>query len=210
MARLLLVEDDELTRRSAARILVHAGHQIDEAATIGRARELVGRHTYESAILDVRLPDGDGLDLLDWIRASGSSMDVLVVTGQDDRALAARAFLLGAVLVFKPAPSDVIRQFASPKPPSAHKRLQKSDTKGVLEVARRFAVEHRLSPRQTELLVHVARGTPRRALAPVLEVEESTVKTMVRQILEKTDAASIDDLLCAILTRADGAASLGS
>ena len=90
MAHLLLVEDDELTRRSAARILLHAGHQIDEAATIGHARELVGMHAYERAILDVQLPDGDGLDLLDWIRARGSS-NVLVVTGQDDRALAARA-----------------------------------------------------------------------------------------------------------------------
>jgi two-component system, LuxR family, response regulator FixJ len=205
MARLLLVEDDELTRRSAARILLHAGHQIDEAATIGRARELLGTHAYERAILDVRLPDGDGLDLLDWIRARGSSMDVLVVTGQDDRGLAARAFLLGAVLVFKPAPSDVIRQFAMPsKAPPAP--TEKTD---VSLVARRFAVEHHLSPRQTELLLQVARGTPRRALAPVLAVEENTVKTMVRQILEKTDAASIDDLLCAILTRAYGAPSLG-
>jgi two-component system response regulator FixJ len=203
MARLLLVEDDELTRRSAARILLHAGHQIDEASNIERARELVDRHVYERAILDVRLPDGDGLDLLDWIRARGSSMDVLVVTGQDDRGLAARAFLLGAVLVFKPAPSDVIRQFAMSS------KVQTSEKTDVLLVARRFAVEHHLSPRQTELLVQVARGTPRRALAPVLEVEENTVKTMVRQILEKTDAASIDDLLCAILTRSHGTPSLG-
>ncbi len=209
MAHLLLVEDDELTRRSAARILLHAGHQIDEAATIGRARELVGMHAYERAILDVQLPDGDGLDLLDWIRARGSSMDVLVVTGQDDRALAARAFLLGAVLVFKPAPSDVIRQFARPKPPSPREPFETGYATGMLDVARRFATEHHLSPRQTELLVQIVRGTPRRALAPVLEVEENTVKTMVRQILDKTDAASIEHLLCAVLTRAHGTPSLG-
>ncbi len=207
MAHLLLVEDDELTRRSAARILLHAGHQIDEAATIGHARELVGMHAYERAILDVQLPDGDGLDLLDWIRARGSS-NVLVVTGQDDRALAARAFLLGAVLVFKPAPSEVIRHFARPKPPSLE-QVETTCTVGVLNVARRFAAEHHLTARQTELLVQIVRGTPRRALAPVLEVEENTVKTMVRQILDKTDATSIDHLLCAILTRAHGTPSFG-
>lgn len=195
MARLLLVEDDELTRRSAARILAHAGHAVDEAPTLGRARALIDARGYDRAILDVGLPDGDGLDFLAWIRARGASMAVLVVTGKPDREVAARAFLLGAAFVFKPTPSDVIRRFANPSAPP-------HPSPNVLDTARRFSLEHGLSPRQTELMLQVARGTPRRALAPSLSVEENTVKTMVRQILEKTDAASIDDLLCVILDRA--------
>jgi len=71
----------------------------------------------------------------------------------------------------------------------------------LVRTARDFAVAHRLSPRQTDLLLHLVRGTSRKSLAPDLDVEENTVKTMVRQILEKTDTASLDELRCSLLER---------
>lgn len=188
MRRLLLIEDDELTRRSTARWLAREGHDVEEATTLGRARELLEGSTFERAILDVRLPDGNGLDLLAWMRKRALTMPVLVVTGQIDGALSARAYLLGAALVHKPTRPEVIRRFVS-------------GSDGVLETTRRFAAEHQLSPRQTELLLKIARGTPRAALSGTLGVRENTVKTMVRQILEKTDALSIDELRCRVLER---------
>jgi DNA-binding NarL/FixJ family response regulator len=188
MRRLLLIEDDQITRRSTTRLLVRDGHEVEEASTLREARELLGSSPFERTILDVTLPDGDGLDLLAWMRKHAFHMPVLVVTGHLDTALSTRAYLLGAVLVHKPTRPEVIRRFAA-------------GCDGLLETTRRFAVEHQLSPRQTELLLKIARGTPRASLSRTLGIRENTVKTMVRQILEKTDALSIDELRCRVMER---------
>lgn len=191
MLRILLVEADESVRDTMSRALVEIGHQVDAASTSRRARELLTASAYERAILEARLPDGDGLELLGWIRRRDQGADVLVLSADLEPSLTTRAFLLGAHLVYKPAPLDVIRRFA----------CEASSTSALIRTARDFAVAHRLSPRQTDLLLHLVRGTPRKSLAPMLEVEENTVKTMVRQILEKTDTASLDELRCTLLER---------
>src|SRR5690606_33446965 len=116
----------------------------------------------ERVILETRLPDGDGLELLAWMRGALAGIEVLVLSADLNPCLSSRAFLLGAPLVYKPASLDVIRRFAS----------ETSAATALLRTARDFAVAHRLSPRQTDLLLHLVRGTPRKALAPVLEVEE--------------------------------------
>ncbi len=190
MQRILLVESDQAVSESVGELLAQLGHHVDRASTIRRARELSARTAYERVILETRLPDGDGLELLAWMRSALAGIEVLVLSADLNPCLSSRAFLLGAPLVYKPASLDVIRRFASETSASA-----------LLRTARDFAVAHRLSPRQTDLLLHLVRGTPRKSLAPVLEVEENTVKTMVRQILEKTDAASLDELRCTLLER---------
>jgi DNA-binding NarL/FixJ family response regulator len=191
MLRILLVESDEAVSHPVSRVLTESGHRVDGASTMHRARELLTTCAYERAILETWLPDGDGLALLDWIRTRAHPTDVLVLSANLEPSLTTRAFLLGARLVYKPAPLDVIRRFAS----------EPSTVSALLRTARDFAVAHRLSPRQTDLLLHLVRGTPRKSLAPMLDVEENTVKTMVRQILEKTDTASLDELRCTLLER---------
>lgn len=193
MNRLLLVEDDEVVRRVCKRTL-KVSHDVDEAATVARARELMEAHSYKRAVFDVRLPDGDGLELLDWARRSGKRFPALVITGESDRGLTSRAFLLGAQLVFKPISAAVMRQFAMQPLAVRHRSLD--------DIARDYAAAHNLSKRQTEFLLALARGTARRGLAHELMVEENTIKTMVRQILEKTGLLSTDAIVCLLLEKA--------
>lgn len=186
MARLLLVEDDELVRRAYVRVL--RPHAPQAVGTVEDAQRVFRRHRHERAIVDVRLGDGDGLELLSWMRRESPTVTVLMVTGETDRSLAERAFLLGAALVYKPASVDVLRRFAS------------GGARGpTVDVAAELGARHRLSPRQAELLRCIARGIPRRALGSELAVEENTVKTMVRQVLEKTGASTVDELRCRML-----------
>ena len=62
--RVLIVEDETLLRRCLTRLLERRGHRVLPAGSIEEARELLAQEPVDAAILDVGLPDGDGLDLL--------------------------------------------------------------------------------------------------------------------------------------------------
>ena len=74
--RLLLVEDEQANRALIRAILSRArqpelaGHVLHEAATIGEARAVLATEPIDVILLDVRLPDGSGLDLAAEVRAS--------------------------------------------------------------------------------------------------------------------------------------------
>lgn len=193
MNRLLLVEDDHLVRRTCKRIMM-VSHQIDEAGTVARGRELLDAHAYDRAVFDFQLPDGDGLELLEWARRAGKRFPVLVMTGATDPQLTSRAFLLDAQLVFKPISAAVLRQFVARPSPLRRRSLA--------DIAGEYATANNLSRRQTDFLSALARGVARRDLAHELHVEENTIKTMVKQILERTGLPSTDAIVCLLLERA--------
>src|SRR5271163_2303602 len=80
--RLLLVEDDLAIRQFLQRALVEAGYQVDTAkdAKTGEAKALEGIH--DAFIIDLGLPDGDGLDLIARCRAQGTFAPVLILSAR--------------------------------------------------------------------------------------------------------------------------------
>ena len=81
--RLLVVEDDEILRDAVETGLALAGFTVDAVDTIEDARAAASSWTYDAVILDLALPDGDGLDLLqDW-RNQGSAIPVLLLTARN-------------------------------------------------------------------------------------------------------------------------------
>jgi two-component system copper resistance phosphate regulon response regulator CusR len=80
--RLLLVEDDLSIQQFLRRALVEAGYQVDTAgdAQTGEALALEGIH--DAFIIDLGLPDMDGLDLIARCRAQGSSVPVLILSAR--------------------------------------------------------------------------------------------------------------------------------
>lgn len=81
--RILLVEDEPEMARLIMECLSQSGFDADHAATIGKARELIGAHSYSLAIIDRRLPDGDGVSLIENIRRAHSGVRVLMLTALD-------------------------------------------------------------------------------------------------------------------------------
>ncbi len=103
----LLVEDDTSVARLLTRQLERGGYAVRHAATISTARELVRSSGWELAILDRRLPDGDGLDFCEEIRASSPHGYVIVLTGEDSGEAKLEGFARGADdYVTKPFPMD--------------------------------------------------------------------------------------------------------
>lgn len=82
--RLLLVEDDSLLAESLERQLSAAGFSVDAIATASGAAQLGRQEDYRVVVLDLGLPDGNGLEVLREWRSRGLSMPVLILTARGD------------------------------------------------------------------------------------------------------------------------------
>ncbi|MBM4357641.1 MAG: sigma-54-dependent Fis family transcriptional regulator [Deltaproteobacteria bacterium] len=93
----ILVVDDEVSiLQTLRRALVLEGYDVHVAGGFGLASEKLDRHAYDLVLLDVALPDGDGLGLLERLRASGNDTPVVMMSGHATIDVAVRATRLGA------------------------------------------------------------------------------------------------------------------
>jgi signal transduction histidine kinase len=92
--KILNVEDSEVDRMALARTVGEKGlaYDLDHAPTLARARELLGKQRYNVVLIDYRLPDGTGLELLKEINHIPS----IFVTGSGDETVAVKAMKGGA------------------------------------------------------------------------------------------------------------------
>ena len=96
MARILVVDDEGELRVSVARILRRAGHDVDTAGTGELARSRLERAVYDLVITDCKLPDTDGIELLQRTRAAQPDAKVLTITAFGNIPLAVDAIKQGA------------------------------------------------------------------------------------------------------------------
>ena len=91
-AELLVVEDDELMRSGIAFALRKEGYLVHEAGSLKEAKR-TWHERLRLVLLDINLPDGDGRELLSWLRAGG--VPVIVLTARDGEKDAVESFDLG-------------------------------------------------------------------------------------------------------------------
>lgn len=108
---LLVVEDDEKLSRSMERFLTQRGFVVRRVGTEAGALETLGAEAPDAAILDVHLPDGSGLDVLEHLRQDGAAIPAIVMTADDSLAVRQRAEQLGvAAFLTKPVqPLELLR-----------------------------------------------------------------------------------------------------
>ena len=107
--RLLLVDDDEAFRRRLAQALERRGYEVAVAGGVVEACEMAGDVRPEFAVVDLRMPDGSGLDVVQAVRAMRDDARVVVLTGYGNIATAVAAVKAGAVdYLAKPADADEI------------------------------------------------------------------------------------------------------
>ncbi len=92
----LIVDDDEKARKNITEYLKLSGFDLNEAGTLKEARELIFKHDPEIIILDVQLPDGYGLDLLDELSKLPNKIPVIMMTGFGNIEMAVDAMKNGA------------------------------------------------------------------------------------------------------------------
>src|SRR6202040_1351847 len=99
MNHILVVDDEQDIRDSLAAILSEEGYQVTSTATATEAIELVRDSTYDVVLLDIWLPDRDGLEALSEMRSDGhgeNTPEVIIVSGHGTIETAVRATKLGA------------------------------------------------------------------------------------------------------------------
>ncbi len=94
--RILIVDDAEGVRQTLAGILEDEGYRVAGAASAAEARSRLARHAQDLVMLDLQLPDGDGLELLSELQRDGGELPVIVISGHGNIASAVKATRLGA------------------------------------------------------------------------------------------------------------------
>lgn len=103
----LLVDDSPLVTEALGILLVETGHRVATAGSVREALAAARAERPDVLLLDLTLPDGDGLDVLRTLAAEGHAPAATVaLTGHDDEATAARCLAAGCRAVLgKPVPA---------------------------------------------------------------------------------------------------------
>jgi two-component system response regulator PilR (NtrC family) len=110
-ARILVVDDEPDLRELYLLTLVREGWQVDAAANVAEARALLQERDFDVAIVDMRLPDGEGLDILAWAAAQRRGERIIIATAHGNAATAVQALKMGAFdYLTKPVDLRQLRQ----------------------------------------------------------------------------------------------------
>ncbi|MFI7280979.1 response regulator [Micromonospora chersina] len=191
MIRVFLLDDHEVVRRGLADLLQSSG-DIEVVGESGSAQEAARRIPAlrpDVAILDARLPDGNGIDVCRDIRAVDSSIKGLILTSyEDDEALFAAIMAGAAGYVLKQIRGtdlvDAVRRVAA-----GQSLLDPAITTRVLERIRSGVEQPRelksLTEQERRILEYVAEGLTNREIAGKMFLAEKTVKNYVSSVLAK-------------------------
>lgn len=190
----ILVADDHEVVRSGLTCLFE-GSEINVVAEAANGEEAV-QQTLQAqpdvVLMDIRMPQGDGLFAMEKIRAESPNTRVVVLSTYDNPTYVARSVALGAAdYVLKGSPREeiigAIERAATGENPSGDSVLQRvKDT-----MAKRREPSDReipLTNREMQVLRHVALGLSNREIGRSLGISIETVKEHVQNILRKIDA----------------------
>ncbi|MGE0741881.1 MAG: response regulator transcription factor [Hyphomonadaceae bacterium] len=94
--RILVVEDDKPLRMTLAATLKAEGYAVSESGSVTSAVQRLASEPLDLVVLDLGLPDADGMTLLDQLRGAGNCLPVIVLTARDDEQSKVRALDAGA------------------------------------------------------------------------------------------------------------------
>lgn len=144
--KILVIDDERPVLMTLEALLTRKGYSVFLANTAASGRNLVEREKPDIVLLDLGLPDADGMELLGEIKESNPDMQVIILTGQDSLHNAIESIKLGAFhFISKPyAPEEVVSLLArafearSMKAETAHLREETKELKKQLKRAEAY------------------------------------------------------------------------
>lgn len=187
----VLVDDHELIRQGLRRAFERTEDfsVVGEASSVAQAFEVIGECTPDVVVLDVRLPDGNGLDVARKVREARPQTGIVVLTMYAGDEQLFGALEAGAsAFVPKDSPADDVIAAARHAAVSP-RAFTASDLAGAMQ-RRLTPTGPQLSPREREVLGLLADGLGVAAISKKLYISESTTKTHISKVYEKLGAAN--------------------
>jgi DNA-binding NarL/FixJ family response regulator len=188
--RLLICDEHEVIRTGLACLL--AGTDIQIVAEAANGKDVIKAALKEKPdviLLDIRMPDGDGLSTLEKLRAKMPECRVVMLSTYDNPTYIARAVALGACdYVLKGSPREdiiatIVAAAAGESPSRSGEMKRIAAAMKVRQVIDDDDVP--LTQRETQVLRHVALGLSNKEIGRSLEISVETVKEHVQNILRK-------------------------
>lgn len=186
-----IVDDEDAIRRSASFMLKTSGYTVQTwVSGVAFLKEV--RHAPEGCVLlDVRMPEMDGLEVQQALLDRGVTMPVIVLTGHADVSIAVRAMKAGAVdFLEKPFEKAVLIAAID----AAFDRMAAADG-AAARAAEANVVLGVLTPREREVLDGLAQGLPNKTIAYDLGISPRTVEVHRANLMAKLDVRSLSDAL---------------
>jgi len=187
----LIVDDDAAVRTSIEELMLSVG--ID-AIGFGSTRELLEMELPERPgclVLDVRMPGASGLDLQQHLAAAGNPKPIVFLTGHGDIPMTVQAMKAGAVdFLTKPVRDQTLLDAVTVG--IERDVAQRAGARLMKQQADRFIT---LTPRERQVLRHVAQGRLNKQIAFDLGISEVTVKLHRSGVMKKMETATIGELI---------------
>ncbi len=183
MKKILIVDDHAVVREGIKTALVKQGHfQVYEAASKSESIAQITKLSPDGIIVDINLPDGNGLEIITWVRSISTTVAIVVLTLNEREEFLLASMKAGAsAYVHKTAPiGDLISalEFALKSPTSFA-------AKEIASAIERKDGKFSLSPRELQIVTQLHRGETLKLLAGSLFITEATLKTHLASIYRK-------------------------
>ncbi|MCA1326741.1 response regulator transcription factor [Herbaspirillum sp. alder98] len=202
LAPVLLVEDDPASQQRLSDILCALGcspQDIFCAATVQAAGALLAQRSFSCALIDVGLPDGSGIDLIDQMRERHPAVQAVVISSFGARDVVFSALRAGAIgyLMKERSDAELMLLLASIRAGGAP--IDPFVARDILALVNRPAVpvpdapppiKHPLSKRELQILQLVAQGLTNREIAESVELSTQTVECHTKSIYRKLSVGS--------------------
>ena len=182
MSHVLIVEDDSNTRESLAALVSSEGFTTAQAGSIAEARVHLVRQQPDVVLMDLRLPDGEGMDLFDDFE-DRNSVETILITGHASVESAVEALRLGASdYLTKPVDLQRLRAILHRLPKSGELRAQIGALRDELRNLGRFGRLVGRSAAMQEVYDKIARVAPTEATV-LIQGESGTGKEIVARTI---------------------------
>lgn len=184
--RILSVDDHPMLREGIAAVLANEDDMIlvAEASNGREAVEQFRTHRPDVTLMDVQMPEGNGIDAIVKIREEFPDARIIVLTTYTGDAQAARAFKAGAAGYLL---KNMVRKELIDTIRIVHAGKKKIPAEIAVEMAQHHS-DDALTEREIQVLREVAAGNANKMVAQLLHVSEETIKAHMKSILSKLGA----------------------
>lgn len=183
--KVVLVDDHDVVREGLKSAVERSGFEVvAQARTVKEALAQIAHTNPDAVLIDLHLPDGNGLEIVTWVRSISKTVGIVILTMNDDDEYLLSAMKAGAnAFINKSAPlGDVLSAVALSVQAPTH-----FTAAGLREAISRNKERYGLTARELEVLALLPDGSTAKEIGTRLFLSEPTIKTHMASIYRKLE-----------------------